>query len=57
MKYFFQIIGNFINETSYERTGEYKTESEITPITAIIVSIYCIGGMIGGSCTGLLSEK
>ncbi|RXG61169.1 Solute carrier family 2, facilitated glucose transporter member 1 [Armadillidium vulgare] len=46
-----------MNTTSYERSEEYITQTEQTMITSWIVSIYCIGGMVGGGLTGFFSER
>ncbi|XP_022667196.1 solute carrier family 2, facilitated glucose transporter member 1-like isoform X3 [Varroa jacobsoni] len=47
----------FINDTYKHRFEEYPTESTIKMIYSIIVSIYCIGGMMGGLLTAFVSEK
>nr|WBU86577.1 glucose transporter 4 [Portunus trituberculatus] len=47
----------WINSTYYDRYDEPMTEQKITFIFSIIVSIYCVGGMIGGALTGLFAER
>ncbi|MCL4146934.1 UNVERIFIED_CONTAM: hypothetical protein GTU68_025664, partial [Idotea baltica] len=50
-------MGDWLNSTSYNRTDEYLTETGMTMIISWIVSIYCIGGIIGGAMTGFFSER
>ncbi|XP_064080843.1 solute carrier family 2, facilitated glucose transporter member 1-like isoform X1 [Macrobrachium nipponense] len=52
-----KLIEDWINQTNYERHGEYLTESVQTVVISIMVSIYCIGGMIGGALTGIFSTR
>ena len=52
-----QMMGDWLNSTNYNRTEEYLTDTSKTLIMAWIVSIYCIGGMIGGAATGFFSER
>ena len=52
-----QLMEEWLNSTNYNRTEEYLTTTGQTMIVSWIVSIYCIGGMIGGAATGLFSER
>ncbi|XP_045115603.1 solute carrier family 2, facilitated glucose transporter member 1-like isoform X1 [Portunus trituberculatus] len=51
------LMEEWINSTYYDRYDEPMTEQKITFIFSIIVSIYCVGGMIGGALTGLFAER
>ncbi|XP_018895971.1 solute carrier family 2, facilitated glucose transporter member 1 isoform X2 [Bemisia tabaci] len=55
------LIESWISDVLRNRSGagaEYKPEpSQVTMIWSIAVSIFCVGGMIGGSLTGLIAEK
>jgi len=47
-----QQIKSFMNETKYARNGEVMTEDSITSLYALLVSIFCVGGCIGGLGAG-----
>lgn len=49
-----QLIQDWVEGVIYNRTGAVPTQSTITIIWSIAVSIFCIGGMIGGAITGKL---
>ncbi len=53
----FQLISQFINETNFERTGEYMDQSRVTFIWSWTVSIFCVGGILGAMLTGLIADK
>jgi MFS family permease len=40
-----------------ERTGQVPEESHVTLIFSLAVSLYCVGGMLGGCITGLIADK
>ncbi|CAD5115645.1 DgyrCDS4601 [Dimorphilus gyrociliatus] len=50
-------IEQFLNETELHRTGHHMTQSKITLLWALIVSIWAIGGMIGGVNAGYFADK
>jgi len=52
-----QLAEDFINTTSFDRTGEYLPKSQVTFIWSVAVSIFCIGGIIGALMTGLIADK
>ena len=52
-----QLVEEFINETYYHKYQSHPSQGTITMIFSIIVSIYCIGGMIGGLMTAFAAEK
>lgn len=47
----------FLNESEHDRTGVYMTKSTSTLIWAVIVSIFAVGGMIGGMSAGSLANR
>ncbi|XP_030356183.1 solute carrier family 2, facilitated glucose transporter member 11-like isoform X3 [Strigops habroptila] len=50
-------IQKFINETWLERYGSVLQQETLTLLWSLIVSMYCVGGMIGCLCSGLLTAK
>uniref|UniRef100_A0A8C2TD92 Major facilitator superfamily (MFS) profile domain-containing protein n=1 Tax=Coturnix japonica TaxID=93934 RepID=A0A8C2TD92_COTJA len=50
-------IQKFINETWLERYGSALHQETLTLFWSLIVSTYCIGGMIGCLCSGYLTTK
>lgn len=53
----FQLIENWISEVKMNRTGMPTSQSEVTVIWSITVSIFCVGGMIGGSLVGTIANR
>lgn len=51
------LVEDFINETYFYKHEEYPNETFITIIFAIMVSIFCLGGMLGALGTAYLAEK
>ncbi|KAJ8984065.1 hypothetical protein NQ317_006563 [Molorchus minor] len=51
------IIEEWINCTMGNRTGTPPDPATVTLVFSILVSIFCIGGMIGGATTGIISDK
>ncbi|RWS05689.1 solute carrier family 2: facilitated glucose transporter member 1-like isoform X3 [Dinothrombium tinctorium] len=51
------LIKQFINETFHERFDEYPEKGTISLIFSIMVSIFCVGGMIGALLTAYVAEK
>lgn len=54
---FLQLIEEFINSVNFERTGKRLDDAQVKMIWSWAVSIFCVGGMIGGSLTGFVSER
>lgn len=52
-----QLIENWISDLKMNRTGQVTKQSEVTMIWAIAVSIFCVGGMIGGSLVGSIADR
>ncbi|KAK4812938.1 hypothetical protein QYF61_001053 [Mycteria americana] len=50
-------IRKFINETWLERYGSVLHQETLTLLWSFIVSMYCVGGMIGCLCSGYLTAK
>ncbi|XP_042901268.1 solute carrier family 2, facilitated glucose transporter member 1 isoform X1 [Parasteatoda tepidariorum] len=51
------LIQKFINQTYYEKHNEVPSESTVVLIFSIMVSIFCLGGMVGALGTAYLAEK
>lgn len=51
------LMKTWLNETTTSRSGEPLDKTGETLIISWVVSIYCIGGMIGGAATGLFAER
>ncbi|XP_076277534.1 solute carrier family 2, facilitated glucose transporter member 1 isoform X1 [Lasioglossum baleicum] len=52
-----QLIEDWISELKENRTGVPTKQSEVTMIWSIAVSIFCVGGMIGGSLVGSIADR
>lgn len=52
-----ELIRTWINDSHYNRTGEALSSPAVTLIWSWAVSVFCIGGIIGGSLTGILAER
>ncbi|KAM9219627.1 solute carrier family 2, facilitated glucose transporter member 11-like [Leptosomus discolor] len=50
-------IQNFINETWLERYGSVLHQKTLMLLWSFVVSVYCVGGMIGCLCSGYLTAK
>ncbi|CAN8193170.1 unnamed protein product [Coccothraustes coccothraustes] len=50
-------IQKFINETWLERYGSVLPQETLMLLWSLIVSMYCMGGMIGCLCSGYLTAK
>lgn len=56
--FFFQLIEDWITSVESNRTGQAEIpQGKVTMIWSIAVSIFCVGGMIGGSITGLVADR
>ncbi|XP_076044613.1 solute carrier family 2, facilitated glucose transporter member 1-like isoform X2 [Oratosquilla oratoria] len=52
-----KLIETWIQDLSQNRTGTEMSDARATLVFSWIVSIYCVGGMIGGSLTGYFSQR
>ncbi|NXN25224.1 GTR5 protein, partial [Nycticryphes semicollaris] len=52
-----QYLKKFINETWMQRYGSVLHQETLTLLWSFIVSVYCVGGMIGCLCSGYLTAK
>ncbi|XP_044727642.1 solute carrier family 2, facilitated glucose transporter member 1-like isoform X3 [Chrysoperla carnea] len=52
-----ELIEKWIADVILYRTGVYPDQSSVTLIWSVAVSIFCIGGMIGGVITGLVADR
>ncbi|XP_027517402.1 solute carrier family 2, facilitated glucose transporter member 11-like isoform X2 [Corapipo altera] len=50
-------IQKFINETWLERYGSVLHQETLTLLWSVVVSLYCLGGMMGCLCSGYLTAK
>ena len=50
-------MSQFINETYYDRHQEYISVDSLTNWWSVVVSIYCVGGIIGGLMTGFIADR
>lgn len=52
-----ELVMDFINETYFARFDEEPGKQTVTIIFSIMVSIFCVGGMIGALMTAYVAEK
>lgn len=52
-----QLIEDWISDLKMNRTGVPTSQSEVTMIWSVAVSIFCVGGMIGGSLVGWVADS
>ncbi|XP_071619167.1 solute carrier family 2, facilitated glucose transporter member 11-like isoform X3 [Heliangelus exortis] len=50
-------IQQFINQTWLERYGSVLQQETLTFLWSCVVSVYCVGGMLGCLCSGYLAAK
>ncbi|KAM4891067.1 LOW QUALITY PROTEIN: solute carrier family 2, facilitated glucose transporter member 11-like [Sylvia borin] len=55
INYTSQYIQKFINDTWLERYGSVLPQETLMLLWSLIVSVYCMGGMIGCLCSGYLT--
>ncbi|XP_057661172.1 solute carrier family 2, facilitated glucose transporter member 1-like isoform X2 [Diorhabda carinulata] len=51
------VIENWIKESMYNRTGTIPTQENVTFVFSLMTAMFCIGGMIGGSTTGMIADR
>ncbi|XP_077273407.1 solute carrier family 2, facilitated glucose transporter member 1 isoform X1 [Temnothorax americanus] len=52
-----QLIEDWIKDLKTNRTGVPTEKTEVTLIWSLAVSIFCVGGMIGGSLVGWVADR
>ncbi|CAL1262681.1 unnamed protein product [Larinioides sclopetarius] len=52
-----KLVEKFINETYFERYNEVPSDSVVTVIFSVMVSVFCLGGMLGALGTAYLAEN
>ncbi|XP_065339001.1 solute carrier family 2, facilitated glucose transporter member 1-like isoform X2 [Cloeon dipterum] len=52
-----KLIEEWISEVQHDRTGEVPSQANVTFIFSLAVSLFCVGGMLGGCITGLVADK
>lgn len=51
------IIENWIQGSMYNRTGTIPSQENVTFVFSLMTAMFCIGGMIGGSTTGMIADR
>lgn len=52
-----KLLEDFINDTYTQRFEEPASKATVTLIFSIFVSVFCVGGMVGGLLTAMVAEK
>lgn len=53
---FLQILENFIADVYKTRTGKYMSESMLALVWSVAVSVFAVGGMVGGISGGAIAD-
>ena len=48
---------DWINSSHYDNTGEVLSKGNVDLIWSIAVSIFCVGGMVGGLISGFVADR
>ncbi|XP_044268548.1 solute carrier family 2, facilitated glucose transporter member 1-like isoform X2 [Tribolium madens] len=51
------VLEEWISQVVGNRTGIPPSASSVTLVWSLAVSIFCVGGMIGGVCTGYVADR
>ncbi|EFA03487.1 solute carrier family 2, facilitated glucose transporter member 1 isoform X2 [Tribolium castaneum] len=51
------VLEEWISQVVGNRTGTPPSASSVTLVWSLAVSIFCVGGMIGGVCTGYVADR
>lgn len=51
------LVSKFINETYHERFEVYPDDTRIKLIYSIVVSLFCVGGMVGALMTAFIADR
>lgn len=54
--FFDQILENFIADVYKTRTGKYMSESMLALVWSVAVSVFAVGGMVGGISGGAIAD-
>ncbi|KAK2586883.1 hypothetical protein KPH14_009820 [Odynerus spinipes] len=52
-----ELIERWISEVKENQTGVPTSQTEVTMIWSVAVSIFCVGGMIGGTLVGVIADR
>lgn len=51
------LVQDWINQTHYDASGEGLSKERVDFIWSVAVSIFCVGGMVGGLISGFVADR